>query len=150
MPSGKRPFPKPPKEHCAQRWQSGYGIQSVRFRKGVFTVAQARQWAKAHGFAHDVVDETKNWISLRQLPPEYCGCYAYNRQPIKGDTIRFLFCGWPPGYEAEQLLLSVETLGQKKALRAARKARAALPPPTPSALKPELGCIWCSDGKKAR
>jgi hypothetical protein len=47
-------------------------VQSLRFNKKKFTTAQAKKWAKDHGFKSGNVEETPNQIRLRQFDPDRC------------------------------------------------------------------------------
>jgi hypothetical protein len=46
-------------------------VQSLQFDKDLFTAAEAKAWAKAHGFRYGKVDLGQgNWLRLRQADPE--------------------------------------------------------------------------------
>lgn len=45
-------------------------VQSILFAKDAFSLARAKQWAKAHSFRYGLVDETANTWRLRQFAPE--------------------------------------------------------------------------------
>lgn len=49
--------------------QEGTVIQSLVFEKGVFSEAEAKQWAKDHNFRADKVDSKKGEFRLRQQSP---------------------------------------------------------------------------------
>lgn len=47
-------------------------IQSIIFKKPLFTRKTAIKWAKSHDFRYNTSRETENTIRLRQFPPEKC------------------------------------------------------------------------------
>lgn len=59
-------------------------IQSLLFPKKQFTRAQALSWAKKHGYKHYTSRETKNFIRVRQKPPENHSNYGlFSIGPVK-------------------------------------------------------------------
>jgi hypothetical protein len=45
-------------------------VQSLLFPRGAFTTAQAKAWAKSHGYRSSKADVTDRYVRLRQEPPE--------------------------------------------------------------------------------
>lgn len=62
--------PHPPN---AGRWPASE-IQSLLFSVDDFTVAQAKAWAKEHGYRYGNVDTTENYHRLRQFDPTGAPC----------------------------------------------------------------------------
>jgi hypothetical protein len=46
-------------------------VQSIAFEKSIFSVSEAKRWAKKHGFVFSKVHRTQNLIKLRQYDPKY-------------------------------------------------------------------------------
>jgi len=49
--------------------KKGIKVQSLHFAKDFFTKAQAKAWAKKHGFVYAKVDTTPHEHRIRQYPP---------------------------------------------------------------------------------
>lgn len=59
-------------------------IQSLQFDKDVFTVKEAKAWAKAHGFRYGKVDLGQgNWLRLRQADPEHFRPSTFRVIPLR-------------------------------------------------------------------
>jgi len=70
--SRNRAKDKAAKQGRAIQVNKASNIQSVRFRKDMFSKQQAISWAKSHGFKYGDVEETTNQWRLRQFPPDRC------------------------------------------------------------------------------
>lgn len=51
------------------RWKHGSRVQTLVFDRSAFSVAEAKSWARSHGFRAPKADTTDKTIRLRQEPP---------------------------------------------------------------------------------
>jgi predicted ABC-type ATPase len=71
------------------RWHKPTKVQSVVFKKGQWTIEQAKDWLHKHGFKYGDVDEKPNEIRFRQFSPENFRKGHFRSMPFgKGRGIR--------------------------------------------------------------
>lgn len=57
---------------ATRRCRTATVVQSLIFARRTFTPAEAKAWARSHGFRYGKVDVKANTLRLRQFPPAQC------------------------------------------------------------------------------
>jgi hypothetical protein len=70
---------------AGQRGKRSMQVQTLLFDRGQWTAGRAKQWASRHGYKHGKVDETGQYIRLRQRDPSE---FKVLRTITLGDGIR--------------------------------------------------------------
>lgn len=58
-----------PAKNPARRWRSASEVQTLLLPRDLYNVAQAKAWARDHGYRTDKMDVTGHYIRLRQAAP---------------------------------------------------------------------------------
>lgn len=66
-------------------------VQSVLIPKDLFTIKEAREWARSHGYSAMGVDVTEEHFRFRQMNPRRDGRYRTIELPNKVKLILFYY-----------------------------------------------------------